>query len=89
MRDFNVPDMAFTDVNGNIVILKEMREYPTDTTIKEKYKVRVGDTLDLIAVNEYGDGSESDCYKIYDQNVETLVDNSFSLQGIKQLEIPN
>lgn len=89
MRDFNVEDMTFTDINGKAVVLKEMREYPTDTTLKEKYTVQNGDCLDLIAVKEYGDGSESDSYKIYDENVETIVDNGFSLQGIKQLRIPN
>ena len=89
MRDFDVADMIFTDINGKSFVVKEMREYPTDVTLRQAYKVRSEDTLDLIAVKQYGEGTESDSYKIFDYNREAIVDNQFSLKGIKSIGIPN
>lgn len=89
MRDSNVADMTFVDITGSSVLLKEMREYASDLTLKEAYSPQKGETLDFIAAKEYGDGHESDAYKIHDFNVQQIVDNGFSLIGVRKLRIPN
>ena len=88
MRDIVVPDISFTTAEGTSVIIKDMREFDIQT-VNQNYGLREGDTLDMVAVNMYGDNAESDGYKIFDQNVAKIVDNNFSLKNIKQLEIPN
>ena len=88
MRDIAVPNVSFVTAEGNAIIIKDMREFDIQT-INQNYALREGDTLDMIAVNMYGDNAESDGYKIFDQNVTKIVDNNFSLTNIKQLEIPN
>lgn len=87
MRDFNVDDMTFVDIDGRSHILKEMREYEP-MSLSHQYTPGSEDTLDLIAVKNYGEGSESDAYRIFDFNREEIVDNGFSIARIKSLGIP-
>ena len=88
MRDIVVADVTFINPDGETIILKDVREYDV-YTVKDKYKVNTGDTLDLISVIEYGEGTESDDYKIFDHNRTAIINNNFSLDNIKTLEIPN
>lgn len=88
MRDITVDSVNFTTSSGEIATIKEMREFETMTG-QAKYKTRKGQTLDEIAVEVYGDDTEFQCYKIFDHNVEAIVDSGFDLDKIKELEIPN
>jgi len=88
MRDSAVDTITFTNADGETISVKEMREF-ISFTAKGKYNPKVGDSLDLIAVQTYGDDQESQDYKIYDQNVRKIVEADFNLDKIRELEIPN
>ena len=88
MRDDAVDTVVFIDADNRAITLKDKREYEPMTP-QMKYKTKKGEELDLIAVNVYGEENEFNSYKIFDHNVEKIVDSGFDLDSIKELEIPN
>lgn len=89
LRDFDVNDIVFTDINGKSYSIKDMREYPTYTTWF-KYDLQQGDSLEEIAssMGVYGSGQESEYYKIAEHNIKNLFDAQFDLSRLKSINIP-
>jgi len=89
MYYFAIPNVQFTDINGNTRTIKDMREYPAYTS-NNSISVNANDMLDEIASRPeiYGDGGEVLSYKLFEANVVALVDNNFTLSKLKRLVIP-
>ncbi len=89
MRYIGIEDIEFTDINGNTVVVKDMREY-SDYNLMAIIKINENDMLDEIACRDevYGEGNESMSYAIFEMNREKITENDFSLSKIKSLMIP-
>ena len=89
MRYMTIPTISFTDSYGRTHAIKDMREYPTYTTMM-MLDTKATDQIDEIATRQdvYGDGAEGDTYKIHEANIEKLFEEKWDMSKIKQLRIP-
>lgn len=87
MRYLTIDNIVFTDKDGNVFTLKDMREYPA-YVLMENIKIQKGDMLDEIASrkNIYGDDAEMMTFKIFDFNRLQIVESDFNT--LKTLDIP-
>lgn len=93
MRYFGTDRMVFTDTDGNEYDLIEPQEIQgnIDTLIYQgQIDVRREDELDEIAQrrNIYGGNNEPAWYNIFDFNAIAIVENDYSITGLKILNIP-
>lgn len=90
MRYYSIDSIAFTNANGKTVQVKDI--LPLEPKSKNTVNLRLqnGDKLDEIAsrFNVYGEGHETDAYKIFAENVEDLTFVNFDLSKLKTLRIP-
>lgn len=89
-RYVDVDTISFTrPLSGDKVPVKDIRPRPayTDASIAE---VGVAKTIDEICVRQevYGADSESSSYKIYERNEAAIVDNGYSIIGLRNLVVP-
>lgn len=89
MRYINVDNVDFTDVNGNIVVIKDKRivpEYNIVTTIQKDEK----ELLDEIAIKEeiYGEGNEDLAYLLFEANQKEIIEVDFDITKIRNIKIP-
>ena len=89
VRDYDLDDIVFTAYDGKTYTIKDMREYPP-YQLWFQMNVDGGVELDEIASrNEiYGEGGESEYYKIAEFNKEALFDSKFDLRNMKTIDIP-
>ena len=90
MRYEETDTIKFTTIDGKELSIKDIREYES---LESVAKINVYDSkfIDEIATREdvYGEESEFESYKIADQNIVNLFENSFDITKIKTLGIPS
>lgn len=89
MRNINVPDVVFTDREGNQFKIKAMREYPDYDTARS-ITIKRGDYIDEVCTREdvFKQGGEDQSFTIFEHNVVELTDNRFDLGKMPKLKIP-
>ena len=91
MRDFGLPNITFTDDKGKSYSIKDMKDY-TENSYQTwfDYELQNEEQIDEIASRKsvYGEGSESEFYRIMEHNMIALFDNMFDMSRIKTLKIP-
>lgn len=89
IRDNDIPDIVFTDINGVSRTVKDVREY-VPRVLWFAYNVQSGDEIDEIASRPdvYGEDGEINYYKIIEMNKESFFDVMFDLSKLKTLNIP-
>lgn len=83
MRYFNQPDIEF----DGVLIKGELPLQPKSEAVKtlENYS---GDFLDSVAVLHYGDGMETEAYRIFNENIIPITEAGFDLSKIFTLRAP-
>lgn len=89
-RYVEINTVSFTrPIKGDKVPIKDVRPRPayTDAMIAE---VGIAKAIDEVCVRQevYGSDSESASYKVYERNEAAIVDNGFSIVGLRNLVIP-
>ena len=89
MRYFDVPIVTFNDANGRVAQVRDVRPIPNQV-IDFEIPIKQGDLLDEVASREniYGEGAESQSYKLFDANIVALFDAQFDLSQIRRLRVP-
>lgn len=87
-RYIPVDDIIFTNVNGNEMKIKDIREIP-NVSIKFVISMAAGDELDEIASRQevFRDNGEVLSYRLFDANVLEIVENDFTL-NFPKIKIP-
>lgn len=91
MRDFTLSDIVFTSFEGKSYTIKEMRDYTLNSyQTWFIHELKTGEDLDEIASRRsvYGESSESEYYRIAENNMVDLFNNKFKLSRMKTLNIP-
>jgi hypothetical protein len=79
----------FTNFNGDIIQLKDMRIIPDyKTLVNHQYLQKEFFDEIIIRKEYYGDGNENLSYSIIEANKETIVENNFDMSNIKNIIIP-
>jgi hypothetical protein len=86
---FDTLDIPFSWLNNTTYNIKAVKDIPAYNRCID-YKITSGQLIDEIATKSeiYGEGRESDSYKIFEANACVLVENKFDLTKIKTLKIP-
>jgi hypothetical protein len=82
-------DLVWTDGNNVTHKLKQFREIPEYTILREE--VATPDLkFDELAsrINIYGEGNEGDAYKIAEANTVELVEGDFEIANLKKIGVP-
>ena len=89
MRYEGIDIIVFTNTQGKVVSLKDMREYEDFQTLIS-LPINEGMKFDEVASRQeiYGDDGEMDSYKIFDHNKVLLFENSFDVSKLKRLSVP-
>lgn len=90
MRYSEADDVSFTDSYGETVNIKAILPVAGRATTFVTVDCESGTSLEEIASREnmYGTGSESLGYKIFDENIISIVEARFDLSKIKKLRVP-
>ncbi|MDR2193877.1 MAG: hypothetical protein LBP19_05340 [Treponema sp.] len=83
MRYYKQPDVLFQGV----LIKEELPLVPRAKTTK-KHEQYSGQPLDELACYYYGDGMESECYKIFNENIVELTEANFDVSKLRSVRIP-
>ena len=84
MRYQQLGTFSYTDGNGNSHILREFEPINRDQEIKKT--IIIDKHIFAMAKKEFS--TESDWYKIFDANAQAIMENKFTLEGLKKLKIP-
>jgi len=89
LRYNQIDTISFTDIYGKNFAVKDMREIPLMVT-NDTVKIFPGDRIDEIISREefYGDNSEAEAYRLFDHNVEEIIESDYSLSKIDKLQVP-
>jgi len=89
LRYLYIDDITFETLEGQSIVVKDMRRYPEYATLTN-YKLQKGEDLDEIISRQeyYGDGQESNAYAMVDINIVKLFESQFDLDKIKTIKIP-
>lgn len=90
MRYQNADDEIFTTPDGLQVTLKEKLPLVDKAVNTVTVDCNAETALDEIASRNdvYGEGMESEDYKIFDENIRELKEANFDLSRIKTLRVP-
>ena len=89
MRFQNVPIISFTDATKKTRAIRDRRAMPDFVTLFELV-LKDGDEADEICTRReiYGEGRESESYKIVEANKAQMVDYRFDFSRMRKLQIP-
>ena len=89
MRYTDVDTISFTDSLGNTFAVKDIRDIPSET-IGMVLDIRNGERIDEIVSRDivYGKGGEIQAYRIFEANIVKIIDNLFTIDNLKKLNIP-
>ncbi len=90
MRYFHGETASFTNADGRTYDIKLPLIIDTTDNAKKRIGIQYGDELDEIAQRKdiFGEGGEFMWWDIFQKNAVAIVENGFSLDGIKSLDIP-
>jgi hypothetical protein len=83
MRYFNQAEVVFARV-----LLKAELPVPKPAAAHTSLRNYNGQLLDELAVQFYGEQMESECYRIFDENIAALTEANFDLAKLTSLRIP-
>jgi hypothetical protein len=83
MRYHKQPDILFQGV-----LIKEELPLVPQAETTQKHKNYSGQFLDELVCRYYGDDMESECYKIFDENIVELTEANFDVSKLRSLRIP-
>lgn len=89
-RYVNEDILLFTDADGNKVNYVDLQEIETDVVTVMDIELKESDELDEISQrsNIYSEGAEYLWYRIFDANAIPIVENDYSIKGLRKLSIP-
>ena len=89
MRYLDIETISFTDQNGKQYPIKNIRIIPTYTHLMTIKKTEKRDIDEIVSRNDiYGAESEADSYKVWDHNIEAIVEARYDLTKLSTLRIP-
>jgi len=89
MRYSTIDNIEFTNADNNVHVIKDRRPIPVYnilTTIN-KNKDALGDEI-AVKREIYGPFSEDLTYRLYEANIEDLLEQRFDFSKLKQIKIP-
>ena len=89
MRYNRIPDITFTDINGNSNPVKDIRPIREFESAQD-IKLLKGDFLDEIISRKesYGDDQEDLTFAIVDHNIVKIVESGWDLSKLKKISLP-
>ena len=89
INDFQIGTVVFTDINGVVYTIKDIRPIEPAATSFEVSK-STDELLDSVAVRSevFGEGGENKVWKLFDQNAVALVDANFDLTQLRKIKVP-
>jgi hypothetical protein len=90
MGRYSTVDLVdFTNFNGKVIQLKDIRTIPDYNTLIT-YKYKNDEFFDEIMTRReyYGDGNENMAYAMTEANKTVIVENNFDLSNVRELIIP-
>lgn len=90
MRYIPVPNVVFTDRNGNSFEVKDRREIESDQVFAFNIDTKGESQLDAIAVRRdvFGPNGLTRLYQIFDFNITAIKEADFDLTKLQTLRIP-
>jgi hypothetical protein len=89
INDLQIGTVVFTDINGIVYTMKDIRPIEPAATFFEVPK-STDELLDSVAVRTevFGEGGENKVWKLFDQNAVALVDANFDLTQLRKIRVP-